>query len=85
MTCIVTALWGIYARRCYFTPRYINDDESHFVPRNPRKGLMRGAEGHAAQALIQYRIHKSEEGRGFQFGTPKWKQSRPSGAPHDWL
>lgn len=64
---------------------YINDDESHFVPRSPCKGLTRGAEVPAARALIRYRNHKSKEGRGFQFGTPKWKQSRPSGPPLDWL
>lgn len=52
MTCIMTALRGIYAHFCYFMPRYINDDESHFAPRNPCKGLMRGAEVHAARALI---------------------------------
>lgn len=51
MTCIRTALRGIYARLCSFTPRCINDDESHFAPRNPRKGPTRGAEVHAARAL----------------------------------
>lgn len=65
MTCITTALRGIYARLCYFTPRCINDDESHFAPRNPGKGLTRGTEVHATRALIRYPIHKREEGRGF--------------------
>lgn len=23
---------------CYFMPDYVNDDESHFVPRNPQRG-----------------------------------------------
>lgn len=65
MTCITTALRGIYARLCYFTPRCINDDESHFAPRNPGKGLTRGAQVHATWVLIRYPIHKREKGRGF--------------------
>lgn len=27
---------------CYFMPYYINDDESHFVPRNPCVGVKKG-------------------------------------------
>lgn len=83
MTRITTALRGIYARLCYFTPRCINDDESHFAPRNPGEGLTRGAEVHATRALIRYPTHKREEGRGFLL----WGHLSGSrlGPPHDWL
>lgn len=71
---------------CYFMPYFMNDDESHFVPRNPQRGWIRAGEVCTLRELIWYWI----EGRVFSIYTlilgekTKWNPSQPSGPPL-WL
>lgn len=72
---------------CYVMPYYINDDESHFVPRNPQKGWIRAGEDRPVRALIWCGVDKTEERGVFSICTlilgekTKQNQSQPSGPP----
>lgn len=69
---------------CYFMPYYINDDESHFVPRNPQRGRVRAVRFVLCESWFDIELIKARTTvfsiYNLMLGEKtKWNPSQPSG------